>query len=147
MIGIQTWLLSWAIVATLLLVAWGIGTMWQDGSRELRKALIGALVLIAAMIAAWAAFAHDHKHPERNDYLKSLHSKNKTWCCNGDDYDSFDDWETKDGGYRVKFRGQWFDVPDGALIDGPNEVGVPMLWMNKGFSGLSVRCFMPGPLT
>jgi hypothetical protein len=108
-------------------------------------ALVAIVVIVLA--AGASAFGHDHQHSDRNGYLKSLHSRNKTWCCNGDDYDAFEDWETKGSSYRVKFRGQWFDVPDGAVIDGPNKVGEPMLWMNKGYSGLSVRCFMPGPLT
>jgi hypothetical protein len=67
MIGIHNWLLAWALVATQLLIAWSIGAMWQDGSRQLRKALIGALVLLAVVIAAWSAFAHDHSKPLLNE--------------------------------------------------------------------------------
>lgn len=105
------------------------------------------VVLVGAMLLAAKAFGHDHNHPERNDWLKSLHARNKTWCCNGNDHDPIDDWETKGNSYRVKFRGEWFDVPEGAIIDGPNKAGDALLWMSKGYSGLSVRCFLPGSMT
>lgn len=107
--------------------------------------IIAAVLWVASGITA--ASAHDQHRPERNEWLKGLFSKNKTWCCNGDDYDQFDDWEAREGGYRVKFRGQWFDVPDGAVIGEPNRIGEALLWMNKGISGFSVRCFLPGALT
>lgn len=109
-------------------------------------ALVGAALMLAAVTVA-PARAHDHNHPEMNDWLKSLHAKNRTWCCDGNDTDAIEDWGTKGDGYRVKFRGQWFDVPEGALVDGPNNGGVPLLWMNKGYMGASVRCFMPGSMT
>lgn len=93
------------------------------------------------------AFGHDHLHPANNDYLKSLHSKNKTWCCDGNDTDAIEDWDTKDTRYRVKFRGQWFDVPDDAVVDDAKKGVEALLWMNKGYSGVSVRCFKPGSMT
>lgn len=111
-------------------------------------ALIAAgLVALMLVLTAHFARAHDHDRPELTPWLKSLHAKDKTWCCDGNDTDAIEDWETKGNRYRVKFRGQWFDVPEGALVDGPNNGGDALLWMNKGYSGVSVRCFMPGPLT
>lgn len=103
-----------------------------------------ALILIVALFCP--AHGHDHNNPENNDWLQSLHSSNKTWCCNGKDTDIIDDWETKNGRYRVKFRGEWFDVPTTSVIDEPNRLGEPLLWMNKGYLGSSVRCFLPGAL-
>lgn len=113
--------------------------------------IVGAIMFLALLVAAFGALlrvagAHDHNRPELNGWMKSLHSKSKTWCCDGNDHDTIDDWETGPKGYRVKFRGQWFDVPDSAIVEGPNKAGVPLLWMDKGFS-VGVRCFQPGPLT
>lgn len=107
-------------------------------------ALAWMVVCVLWLLATWPARAHDHNHPEMNDWLKSLHSKGGAWCCNGDDTDPIDAWETKGNGYRVKFRGEWFDVPEGALITEPNKDGDAKLWMNKGYSGVGVRCFLPG---
>lgn len=109
--------------------------------------MIGMVVLLLALLLAWHAAAHDHNRPELTPWMKSLHSKGKTWCCDGNDTDAIDDWDTKGGRYRVKFRGQWFDVPDSALVEGPNKGGGALLWMDKGWSGLAVRCFMPGSMT
>lgn len=76
--------------------------------------IVSALVALMLVLGAHFARAHDHNHPERNAWLKSLHAKNTTWCCDGNDTDVVEDWETTAGGYRVKFRGTWFDVPEGA---------------------------------
>lgn len=109
-------------------------------------ALATAIVLLVIFYHS-TVHAHDHNRPDLNDWMKGLHSANKTWCCVGDDTDAIDAWEAKDKGYRVKFRGEWYDVPKSALVDGPNLGGDALLWMNKGWSGMSVRCFMPGSLT
>lgn len=106
-----------------------------------------ALLVIGILLWAHYAQAHDHGRPEMDDWLAGLHSKNKTWCCKGDDTDTIEDWETKGDRYRVKFRGEWFDVPEDALVEGPNKGGDALLWMNKGYLGMSVRCFLPGSMT
>jgi len=120
--------------------------------RELKNPWLAAVLLfmIALIVLLYnmpIARAHDHANPANNDYLKSLYSKGKVWCCDGTDTDDIEDWGTQGGKYRVKFRGQWFDVPDEALVEGPNRGGGALLWMNKGYSGYSVRCFMPGTMT
>lgn len=135
----------WIIAALALIVA-GL-FIFKQGGQSLGPAIATLGVVVLLILIVSPARGHDHSNPERNDWLKSLHAKNKTWCCNGDDYDTIDDWETKGGGYRVKFRGTWFDVPAGAIVDGPNKAGDALLWMNKGTFGISVRCFMPGSMT
>lgn len=108
------------------------------------------LILVASAVAlmlAVAAHAHDHSRPDLTPWLQGLHAKNKTLCCDGNDTDAIEDWETSGNRYRVKFRGQWFDVPDDAIVDGPNKGADALLWMNKGYLGMSVRCFMPGSMT
>jgi hypothetical protein len=109
--------------------------------------LIVSLIILMMALSIHPIRAHDHARPVLNDWLKSLQSKNNLLCCDGTDTDAIEDWETKDSRYRVKFRGEWFDVPDGAIVEGPNKGGDALLWMNKGFSGMSVRCFMPGTLS
>lgn len=105
------------------------------------KALAVLLLLITP------ALAHDHNRPELEDWMKSLHAKGGAWCCDGKDTDPIDDWDTQGGHYRVKYQGQWFDVPKEAIVEGPNKAGNALLWMSKGYGEVSVRCFMPGALT
>lgn len=109
--------------------------------------IVASLMLLLMALAIDRARAHDHARPALTDWLKSLTNKNKALCCDGNDTDALEDWEAKNNRYRVKFRGQWFDVPDDAIVDEPNKSGDAMLWMNKGYSGYSVRCFMPGSMT
>jgi hypothetical protein len=74
------------------------------------------------------ARAHDYQHPELNRWYESLHS-GKGPCCDGSDAKRVDDadWETKDGHYRVRIDGEWVDVPNDAVVDGPNRAGRTMV--------------------
>lgn len=104
-------------------------------------------ILIAAMLAASPALAHDHARPELNGWFESLRSAKGGPCCDGSDAKRIDDvdWETRDGHYRVRLDGQWVDVPDGAVVEGPNREGPAMVWpyyLNGKLDG--IRCFMPG---
>lgn len=113
-----------------------------------KGSMIGfALVIIGLVFLIKPAWGHDHNRPELNGWMKGLHSKNNTWCCDGNDTDPIDDWDTKGGHYRVKFQGQWYDVPDDAIVEGPNKSGTPLLWMQKGWGEVRPRCFMPGTLS
>lgn len=79
------------------------------------------------------------------DSLKS----GKGPCCSDADGSAVSDvdWESKDGRYRVRIEGEWFDVPEDAVITEPNRVGRTMVWPIKGYQGLTIRCFMPGSMT
>lgn len=121
--------------------------IFTQGGESLGTAIVTIGVMMIVFMVMSSARAHDHNRPFLNDWLKGLHSKSKALCCDGSDTDAIEDWETKDSRYRVKFRGQWYDVPETALVDGPNKGGDALLWMNKGYLGFSVRCFMPGSMT
>jgi hypothetical protein len=53
------------------------------------------------------------------------------------------EWENNDGHYRVRLSGAWIDVPDDALVTGPNSAGHAIIWPLAGPAGISIRCFMP----
>jgi hypothetical protein len=141
------------VLAGFVTLLAGLGTYLifavNDGRSPLTgRSLLWFLWLLAALCWGVAvAQAHDHDNPGMNDWLKSLHSSGGAWCCNGDDTDPIDDWERRGDRYRVKFRGEWYDVPDSAVIAAPNRGGGALLWMNKGYSGMAVRCFLPGTLS
>ncbi|MGY3622383.1 hypothetical protein [Bradyrhizobium sp. USDA 10063] len=94
------------------------------------------------------ARAHDLQHPELNGWYESLHS-GKGPCCDGSDAMRVDDadWETKDGHYRVRIDGEWVDVPNDAVVDGPNRAGRTMVWPDYLNGHPTVRCFMPGSMS
>ena len=112
--------------------------------RDWLTLIVASLLLLLFALWQHPVRAHDHGRPGLLEWMKGLQSKSRALCCDGNDTDQIEDWETKGDHYRVKFRGQWYDVPDEALVEGPNKGGGALLWMNKGYLGASVRCFMPG---
>lgn len=109
--------------------------------------LITLIIVLAHMLLPRPAAAHDRERPDLDDWYHGLHSDAGAWCCEGKEaiHLADIDWESKDGHYRVRVDGQWWDVPEGAVISAPNRDGRPLVWMNGGYQGLKgVRCFMPG---
>ena len=91
--------------------------------------------------------AHDYQHPELNDWYESLHS-GKGPCCEGTEAKRVDDadWESKYGHYRVRINGECVDVPDEAVVPGPNRAGRTMVWPYYLNGHPKARCFMPGTM-
>jgi hypothetical protein len=168
--GIEKFLLSWAIVVTLLLLAAGFAALWQDGSPRLRRLLIGSLVLSAAVLAGVSVFARDldgrYAASPLKPWFDSLRSGKGPCCSDADGWALADvDWESRGGRYRVRVpRDQflpskdqptppagivmvWIDVEDDAVITEPNRAGRTMVWPIWGYDGLTIRCFMPGSMT
>jgi len=116
------------------------------------------LLLISLLFIFFPAMAHDHEHPELNEWYKSLSSR-KGPCCDGSDAISIidPDWTYQNkphSHYRVrldvsqilgKVDMQWVDVDDDALVHESNRAGVAKVWPWKGYLGVEVRCFLPGP--
>ncbi len=86
--------------------------------------------------------------PELKSWFDSLRS-GKGPCCSDADGSAVSDvdWESSRGHYRVRLDGVWLDVPDEAVLTGPNRVGRTMVWPLVGTGGTSIRCFLPGSMT
>jgi hypothetical protein len=110
-------------------------------------ATLVSLAVILPMSTMGHARAHDHEHPELNGWYESLHT-GKGPCCDGSDAKRVDDadWETKDGHYRVRIDSEWVDVPNEAVVDGPNRAGRTMVWPYYIDGHPKARCFMPGSM-
>jgi hypothetical protein len=87
------------------------------------------------------------------EWFDSLRS-GKGPCCSDADGTALSDvdWEAKDGHYRVRIEGQWWDVPDEAVIREPNRAGRTMVWpvyygARNETIRVDIRCFMPGTMT
>ena len=81
-------------------------------------------------------------------WFDSLKSGKGPCCSDADGYAVSDpDWESKSGHYRVRIEGEWYEVPDEAVITEPNRAGRTMVWPIKGWGGLTIRCFIPGSMT
>jgi len=133
-------------------------TRWRSAAR-----LGCALALIA--LAAPLGHARDrgqfvNTNAELKAWFDGLRS-GKGPCCSDADGSALSDsdWDSKDGHYRVRvprlgyvLEGQrqelvWVDVPEEAVISEPNRVGRTMVWPIYGYTGVTIRCFMPGSMT
>jgi hypothetical protein len=71
----------------------------------------------------------------------------KGLCCSFADGFSVQDvdWDTQDGHYRARIYGQWFVVPDDAVVAEPNRFGPAVVWpYNDRYGNTQIRCFMAG---
>ncbi len=119
--------------------------------------LIFLLASAACILAPLNASARDVDGRYANSPLKgwfeSLHSSKGPCCSDADGTALSDvDWEAKDGHYRVRIEGQWWDVPDDAVIKEPNRAGRTMVWPIYHWAvgaplHVEIRCFMPGTMT
>jgi hypothetical protein len=124
----------------------------------LRRLAICSLVLATAVRPVWA---HDQKHPELNDWLKSLTNDSGTPCCDGSDALRLEnvDWQTTcEAGtgechYQVLLEEAWWNVPDSAVLKTKNFSGPALVWPTfywrngdpkNGVDSVAIRCFLPG---
>lgn len=114
-----------------------------------------ALAVIALMVLLTLAYGRDLEGRYAGSPLKSwfdnLTAKGGARCCSDADGSALSDvdWETRDGRYRVRLEGQWWDVPDEAVVIEPNRAGRTMVWpvYYRGLGAvlrIEIRCFMPG---
>jgi hypothetical protein len=113
-------------------------------------AAITAATLIVLPVRHFVTHAHDHSRPELDSWFESLKS-GKGPCCSVVDGRALSDadWEARDGHYRVRIEGQWWDVSDEAVIKEPNRAGHTMVWpvyyrVLDNLLRIDIRCFMPG---
>ena len=109
--------------------------------------------LLLALLISSSAFARDDgryasSNPELKNWFDQLSSKRGRCCSDADGHAVSDvDWESKNGHYRVRFKDQWYDVPDAAVVTEPNLVGRTMIWSVQYQNNIYIHCFMPGPMT
>lgn len=135
--------------------------------RTTRRRGVAGTACALALIALAAPFGHAR---DRGQFVNT-NADLKAWfdglrsgkgpCCSDADGSAISDtdWESKDGHYRVRvprfgymLEGQqqelvWVDVPEDAVISEPNRVGRTMVWPIYGYTGVTIRCFMPGSMT
>ncbi len=117
------------------------------------------IAIVVCLLFLWTvAFAHDKNHPitsEQRSWFNSLSSGKGPCCADADGNVLQDnDWDTKDGHYRVFIEGEWTVVPDDAVVQQPNLYGPTMVWgypvwngMGGGKLRFQIQCFMPGSMT
>jgi hypothetical protein len=110
------------------------------------------LAIVLAVVPAPITQARDVDGRYANSPLKSWFDglrSGKGPCCSDADGTAVAgvDWESSNGHYRVRLDGEWIDVPDEAVITEPNKAGQAMVWPIRGYLGITIRCFIAGPMT
>jgi hypothetical protein len=80
------------------------------------------------------------------EWFDRLASRNGLCCAFADGVSVQDvDWDSQEGHYRVRIYGEWFVVPDAAVVTEPNRFGPAVVWpYNDRYGNTQIRCFIPG---
>lgn len=110
---------------------------------------LGAAALLAFFMTIFATTHHPRAHsPDTHqaDDLSNAKSDAYGVCCNGEDYVRVSTWETTAEGYRVMYKGQWFEASRRVKVSNmDNPDGEAKVWINGPEGGpFYIRCFMPG---
>lgn len=129
-----------------------LGTFGRHRASRWKTPLMIGAILLMLPLASGPGAARDPDGRYANSPLKqwfdSLRSGKGPCCSDADGYALSDvDWESGNGHYRVRIEGEWYDVPEDAVITEPNRVGRTMVWPIRGYHGMTIRCFMPGSMT
>jgi hypothetical protein len=133
----------------------------KEGSGTMPKILnlkpvpIVATLLLGAGVDTGAS-ARDYGQyrdvdPATRDWVQGLKDKTGQGCCDTADGQPAEyEWDIAGNRYRVRIEGQWYDVPDEAVINGPNKLGYATVWTwwvweLNGKKTHHIRCFLPGP--
>jgi hypothetical protein len=109
-------------------------------------------MILIGVVLLW--LVHDPARPELNGWFLGLSSA-KGPCCDGSEATRLDDvdWASvtdttkPDVHYKARVQGEWIDVPDSAVVEGPNRAGPAMLWPYFKDGHPQARCFLPGSMT
>jgi len=122
-----------------------------------RIAICFTLLFVSSAVLASDVDGRFANSPLRK-WFESLRSDKSPCCSDADGMVLADvDWESSAGHYRVRIEGEWWDVPDEALVKGPNLLGRTMVWpvyyrsvtTGKYIKGtrIEIRCFMLGSMS
>ena len=100
---------------------------------------LAVIVWIAGLVPTFLCARDDGRFTNSplKEWFDRLGSRNGLCCAFADGVSVQDvDWDSQEGHYRVRIYGQWFVVPDAAVV---------VVWpYNDRYGNTQIRCFMPG---
>ncbi len=110
--------------------------------------IFAAVTLVLASVATQARDYGQYADvsPEIRSWVESLTDHQGRGCCaTADGFRPEEvEWDMAQGAYRVMIGGQWFNVPDSAVITQPNRIGYALVWYYTDNGTIFIRCFLPG---
>ncbi len=109
-----------------------------------------SLLALCAVSQARDYGQYNNVAPEIKNWIENLRDAYGVSCCaTADGFRPQDvEWDMEGDHYRVKVENSWIEVPDSAVIKGPNRIGYAIVWLYgpEEWDGVRiVRCFLPGP--
>jgi hypothetical protein len=115
-----------------------------------------AVMLANTALNSGGASARDYGQyrdvdPAIREWIQGLKDKSGQGCCDtADGHPAEYEWDTTGNRYKVQIEGEWYEVPEEAVIDGPNKLGYATVWYwwtweIDGRKVHHIRCFLPGP--
>ena len=104
------------------------------------------LVLASAVTQARDNGQYSQVSPEIKRWVEGLtDDKGRGCCATADGFRPEEvEWDMTANAYRVMIDGQWFTVPDGAVIREVNKIGYAIVWYFVDNGAITIRCFLPG---
>lgn len=120
------------------------------------RTAIAAFAVLATVAGAHAGDKGGHigAPADIKTWIGGLADRNGANCCSDADgvRPQEVDWDMGKKHYRVRVHDRWIDVPDVAVVHGPNYLGHAVVWIyeellldDAGVDFPYVRCFLPGP--
>jgi hypothetical protein len=115
-----------------------------------------AAVLLGCIVLDAGASATDYGRyrdvdPVTREWVHGLKDKAGQGCCDtADGHPAEYEWDIAGSRYKVRIEGEWYVVPEEAVIEGPNKLGYATVWYwwSRTLDGKvihHIRCFLPGP--
>jgi hypothetical protein len=115
---------------------------------------VASLLLVVGPTRDAPAREHGQYHdvdPALRQWIEGLKDKAGQGCCDtADGHPAEYEWDITGKRYKVRIEGEWYVVPEEAVIDGPNKLGYATVWYwpsweLDGSMTAHIRCFLPGP--
>lgn len=118
------------------------------------------MIILLDMLLSLAALLH-FANIQDNSWVDRLQNQQKNVCCFDNDGRRLTnpDWDTLGkvdseyngmSGYRVFEDGQWYEIPNWAVVTMKNQDGIARVWWTREYTDgkviKKVRCFIPGAL-
>jgi hypothetical protein len=115
------------------------------------------MMLARILVTATLVLASVASNARDNGQYAQVSSEIKTWiegltdekgrgcCATADGFRPEEvEWDMNQNAYRVMIGGEWFNVPDGAVIKESNKIGYALVWYYTDSGNVFIRCFLPG---
>lgn len=119
---------------------------------ERRFAMLARIILaITLVLVSVTTYARDDGRysqvaPDIKRWVEGLtDDKGRGCCATADGFRPEEvDWDMTENNYKVMIGGQWYTVPEGAVVKESNRIGYAIVWYYVDNGALFIRCFLPG---